>query len=146
MTEILLADPSALIKKAADELKKQKLVQPTSWSKFAKTGPSRERLPEQADWWYLRSASILRSVAKLGPIGTQKLRLKYGGKKVRGHQPEQFRKASGAIIRNILKQLEASGLVKQAKKGVHKGRILTPQGVSLLDKLARELLRGPKAK
>ena len=90
MTHILTVNPSELNKKVAEELKNQKLVQPTSWSKFVKTGHSKERLPESADWWYVRAAALLRTVAKLGPVGTEKLRTKYGSKKNCGHNPEHF--------------------------------------------------------
>lgn len=141
MTHILLIKPNQLINQAAEELKKQKLVQPPAWSKFVKTGRHKERLPEQEDWWYYRSAAILRSIAKLGPIGTQKLRTKYGGKKDRGHKPERFYKAGGSIIRKILQQLEKAELIKQVEKGVHKGRILTPKGTSFLDKVAVQLAK-----
>lgn len=136
MTHILLVNPNELVNKAAEELKKQKLVEPTEWSKFVKTGHCKERLPDNADWWYYRSAAILRAIAKLGPIGTEKLRTKYGGKKNRGHKPEHVYKASGSIIRKILQQLEKAELVKQTEKGAHKGRILTPKGTSFLDKIA----------
>lgn len=141
MTHILLVNATALVNKAADELKKQKLVEPLPWSQFTKTGHHKERLPDNADWWYYRSAAVLRSVAKLGPIGTEKLRTKYGGRKRRGHKPEHFYKASGSIIRKILQQLEKAQLIKKAEKNVHKGRILTPQGVSFLDKIAVQMAK-----
>lgn len=139
MTHILEVNPNELINKAAVELKKQKLVQPAEWSKFVKTGHHKERLPDDEDWWYERSAALLRSIAKLGPVGTQKLRTKYGGKKNRGHKPEHFYKAGGSIIRKILQQLEKAELVKKTAKGIHKGRVLTPKGISLLDKIAVQL-------
>ena len=139
MTHILAVNPGDLINQTATELKKQKLVQPTEWSKFTKTGHHKERLPDSSDWWYYRAAALLRSVAKLGPVGTSKLRTKYGGKKNRGHKPEHFYKASGSIIRKILQQLETSELIKQQQKGNHKGRILTAKGTSFLDKLAVQL-------
>ena len=141
MTHILIVNPNNLINKAAEELKKQKLVEPLEWSKFVKTGPHKERLPDNQDWWFYRSAALLRSIAKLGPIGTQKLRTKYGGKKDRGNKPEEFRRASGSIIRKILQQLEKSELIKQTEKGNHKGRILSPKGVSFLDKIAVQLAK-----
>ncbi|MBS3127422.1 30S ribosomal protein S19e [Candidatus Woesearchaeota archaeon] len=141
MTHILEVNPNSLVNKAAEELKKQKLVEPTEWSKFTKTGRQKERLPDSPDWWYHRSAAVLRSVAKLGPVGTEKLRTKYGGKKNRGHKPERFYKASGSVIRNILQQLEKSGLIKQTEKTSHKGRVLTPQGTSFLDKLAVQIAK-----
>lgn len=136
MTHILQVDPSELIKQTAGELKKQKLVQPLPWAKFVKTSHARDRLPDDADWWYVRAASILRSVAKLGPVGTQKLRVKYGGRKNRGHKPERTYPASGSIIRKILQQLEHSKLIQKGDKGVHKGRVLSPAGISLLDSIA----------
>lgn len=139
MTHILTVNPTQLNKKVAEELKNQKLVQPTEWAKFVKTGHSKERLPDSQDWWYSRAAAVLRSVAKLGPVGTEKLRTKYGSKKNRGHQPEHVYKASGSHIRKILQQLEKSGLIKQVEKGVHKGRTLTPKGTSFLDKVAVQL-------
>ncbi len=139
MTHILAVNPQELVHKAAEELKKQKLVQPPDWSKFVKTGHFKERLPENEDWWYLRSASVLRSVAKLGPVGTEKLRTKYGGRKRRGHQPEQFFKGSGSIIRKILQQLQKADLIKPVQKGAHKGRVLTPKGTSFLDKMAVQM-------
>ncbi len=141
MTHILAVNPGELIKKAAEGLKKEKMVEAEEWAKFVKTGHHKERLPDDPDWWYHRSAAILRSIAKLGPIGTQKLRTKYGGKKNRGHKPERRYKASGSIIRKILQQLEKSELIKQTEKGVHKGRILTPKGTSFLDKIAVQLAK-----
>jgi small subunit ribosomal protein S19e len=145
MSQILIVNPNELINKAAEELKKQKLVEPTEWSKFVKTGHSKQRLPDNDDWWYYRSAAILRSIAKLGPIGTQKLRTKYGSKKNRGHKPEKFFEASGSIIRKILQQLEKSELIKQAERGVHKGRVITPKGNSLLNKIAVQIDKHARA-
>ncbi len=141
MTHILTVNPNELINKAAQELNKQKLVQPTEWSKFVKTGHHKERLPDSDEWWFYRAAAILRSIARLGPIGTQKLKVKYGGKKNRGHKPEHRYNASGSIIRKILQQLEKSELIKQTEKGVHKGRILTAKGTSFLDKIAVQIAK-----
>lgn len=139
MTHIQLIKPEELINRATEELKKQKLVQPLEWSKFVKTGRHKERLPDNPDWWYYRAAAILKSIHKLGPVGTQKLRVRYGGKKRRGHKPAHFYRASGSIIRKILQQLEKAELIKQEKKGNHKGRILTPKGISFLDKIAVQI-------
>ncbi|MBS3123294.1 30S ribosomal protein S19e [Candidatus Woesearchaeota archaeon] len=141
MTHILAIRAGELIQKASEELQKQKLVQPPEWSQFVKTGRHKERTPDLDDWWYTRAAAILRRIAKLGPVGTQKLRTKYGGKKRRGYQPEKFFPASGSIIRKILQQLEKSKLIKQTTKGVHKGRVLTPEGQAFLDKIAVQLAK-----
>ena len=124
-----------LINKAAEKLKE--LIQAPAWEKFVKTGPAKERIPTQKDWYFKRAAAILRTVYIKGPIGVQKLRIKYGSKKNRGHKPEKFYKSGGAVIRHALQQLEKTGLIVYKKDGIHKGRIITPKGKSFLDKLAK---------
>ena len=135
MVSIYDQNPTELINKAAEELKKSKNVQKPEWANFIKTGAGRERVPDSADWWFMRAGSILRKVYVKGPIGVSKLRNLYGNKKNRGVQPEKFYKASGKVIRTILQQLETEGLIKSVEKGVHKGKILTSKGRSFLDKL-----------
>ena len=133
-------DAQELIEKAAEELKKIPEIKPPAWAAFVKTGMHKERPPAKNDWWYLRTASILRSVYRLGPVGVSKLRTKYGGKKNRGVKKEHFYKGSGSILRKSLQQLEKAGFVKFTEKGVHKGRVITPKGKSFLDKLASQML------
>ncbi len=124
-----------LIDGVKEELKNDKNLTPPQWATFVKTGSSREKAPDQNDWWYIRAASIMRKVYVYGPLGVETLRVDYGGKKNRGVKPEKFRKSSGAIIRRIFAQLEKGGYIKKAEKG----RIISPQGMSLLDKKASEI-------
>ena len=133
------ADAQELIEKAAEELKKIPEIKPPVWATFVKTGMHKERTPVDKDWWYLRTASLLRTVYRLGPIGVSKLRTKYGGKKNRGVKKEHFFKGSGNILRKSLQQLEKAGFVKFADKGIHKGRIITPKGKAFLDKIATRI-------
>jgi len=133
--------PNELIEKAAEELKKNEAIKPPVWAGFVKTGAHKERAPVDKDWWYKRAASILRSIQILGPIGVSKLRIKYGGKKRRGHKPSHFKKGSGNIIRKALQQLEKAGFVKFAEKGLHKGRIITKEGKLFLNKIAEEIMK-----
>jgi len=139
MATIYDVEPEELIIAIAEQLKTNENIKPLSWTVFAKTGPSRERPPVQKDWWYIRAAAVLRAVYKLGPVGVQKLRTKYGSKQRRGHQPKIFKKAGGNILRKILQQLDAAELTKKVEKGQHKGRILTPKGKSLVDKTATSI-------
>ncbi len=132
-------DSQKFIEKLAEEMKRVKEIQPPEWAAYVKTGAHKERPPQQEDWWYLRTASILRKIFIKGGVGVERLRKEYGGRKNRGHKPEHKYKASGAIIRKILQQLEAAGLVK-AEKG--KGRIITPKGHSLLGRVAKALSKG----
>ena len=119
--------------KLAEALKKISEIKEPEWAKFIKTGPSKERPTEDSDFWYKRTASILRQIYKKGIIGVNKLRTKYGSKKNRGYAPEKYRKAGGKIIRTILQQCDKAGLTEIAKeiKGVRTkkpGRQLTVKG------------------
>lgn len=129
-------DTNAFIKALAEELKQVKEIEPPVWTPYVKTGAHKERPPVEKDWWYMRTAAILRSVYLLGPIGTSKLRTKYGGKKRRGYQPPEFRKGSGSIVRKCLQQLEKAGFIEKKAIGVHKGRSLTRKGNEFLKKAA----------
>ncbi len=141
MTDIYDVNPNMLIDKTAAELKK--LIKAPEWAIFVKTGVHKERPPISEDWWYVRAAAILRTIYIMGPIGVSKLRTKYGGKKNRGHKTEHFFRASGSVIRKILQQLEEAKLIKQTQIGVHKGRVITPVGQSLLNNAAVGLPAAP---
>lgn len=119
-----------------EELKKIKEIAPPAWSQFVKSGVHRERIPQQDDFWYVRSASILRRLY-INDSGVERLRSYFGGKKRRGHKPAHFRKSSGNVIRKIVQQLEAAGLVE--KNANKRGRKLASAGRKLLDKVAYEV-------
>lgn len=139
MVKVNEANPSKLIEQTASELKKIKEFEPPTWAMFVKTGTSKARPPMKQDWWHTRVASILLKVHKMGPIGVNKLRTLYGGRKDRGVKPEEFRKASGNIIRKAMQQLEKADFIKKTEKGVHKGKILTSKGLKLLNSAAKQI-------
>jgi len=115
MGTIYNCDPAELIQKASAEMKKLDSFKAPEWASFAKTGMHKERPPFSEEWWQVRAASVLRLVYKRGPVGVQKIRNKYGGKKNRGVKKGHFYKGSGNVARKILQQLEAAGFVKQEK-------------------------------
>ena len=125
-------DQQEVVNNTAEKLKST--INPPEWSLFVKTGVGRERPPSNDDWWFQRAASILRRVHLTGPIGVNKLKTKYGSKKNRGHKPDKFYEGSGKIIRTILQQLEEAKLIQKKEKSLRKGRIITKQGISLLEK------------
>jgi len=127
-----------LIAAIAEHLKKIDAIKPHPAAGFVKSGVCAERPPEQPDFWYLRSAAILRKIYLTGPVGVRKLRTAYGSKRRRGHKPPHHRKAGGKFIRLMLQQLEKAGLVKNVEKPA-KGRIITPKGQALLDKIASKV-------
>jgi len=137
----LSVDANQLIELLAKELKSMQQIKAPAWAAFVRTGVHKERPPVNEDWWYIRAAAILRTVARLGPVGTSKLQTKFGGKHSRGHKSERFARGSGSIIRKSLQQLESAGLVKPTVKGVHKGRIITEKASSLMDSLAAKVTK-----
>ncbi|MCD4740717.1 30S ribosomal protein S19e [archaeon] len=135
MATVKSVNTQQLLEKVAGKLPKEGIETP-EWAEHVKTGVYAERPPEDANWWYIRSASILRKIQLSGPIGTNKLRNWYGAAKNRGSKPEKHKKAGGKIIRTSLQQLEKAGLIK-TEKG--RGRLITPKGQSLLEKTASEI-------
>ncbi|MEM2352013.1 MAG: 30S ribosomal protein S19e [Thermoproteota archaeon] len=126
-----------LIEKLAKYLKDNvDAVEPLKWASYVKTGAHAEREPQNPDWWYIRCASLLRKIYIVGPIGVERLRAEYGGRKNRGSRPKHSAKGSGAIIRKALQQLEKAGLI-QTIKG--KGRVVTQEGRKLLDSLSTDI-------
>jgi len=124
-----------LIAKLAQKLKEMGVEEP-EWAMFVKTGAHKERRPDDAEWWYTRCAAILRKVYMNGPVGVERLRSAYGGRKNRGSAPERTVKGSGNIIRTAFQALEAKGLLAKAEKG---GRIIAPKGQALVDNTAKEV-------
>jgi len=113
-------------------------VQPLLWSTFAKTGIQAEKQPQSPNWWYTRTASILRKVYIHGPIGLEQLRADYGGRKNRGSKPNRVVKSGGSGIRKILQQLETAGLIQTMKP---QGRVMTPKGRKLMQEVAGDLAK-----
>jgi len=145
MPSVFDVNVNDLIDRLSVELKGFDDVKPPEWAFVVKTGVHKERPPENSDWWYVRSAAVLRSVHSLGPVGVSKLRTKYGGKGNRGVGSERHVKGSGNIIRKILQQLESAGLVVKSKDKLRKGRETTGKGHSLLSKVAKEVGKGGKS-
>jgi small subunit ribosomal protein S19e len=138
MTTVYDVEAEPLIKKVAEDLKTK--VEVPQWARFVKTSVAKERPPSNGDWWYVREASILRKLYVKGPLGVSRLRSEYRSKKNRGVKPEQSKLGGGKIIRCSLQQLEKLGYIRKASD--KKGRELTPQGQSYLDKVAKEIKNG----
>jgi small subunit ribosomal protein S19e len=137
MVSVREVEPQKFSDLLREELKKVKEINPPAWSSLVKSGVHRERIPQQDDFWYIRSATVLRRLYLDNSVGVERLRSYFGGKKRRGHKPAHFRKASGNPIRKIVQQLEAAGLVEKNANRV--GRKLTGAGRKLLDKIAYDV-------
>ncbi|MFP4402521.1 MAG: 40S ribosomal protein S19 [Candidatus Nanoarchaeia archaeon] len=118
--------------KLVEQLEKTDSIQAPEWAPFVKTGVHKERPPVQDNWWHIRCASVLKKVAKHGPIGTNSLAKMYGGRQNRGVRPDIKKPGSRNIVRKCLQQLEAAGLVHANTQGNKAGKIVTAQGKKLL--------------
>ena len=122
-----------LVGALANSLKSVDAIQPPDWSNFVKTSMYKEQSPTQPDWWYFRTASVLRKIGVNGPIGTERLSRHYSGAIDRGSKPNRSSNGSRKVLRLIMQQLEIAGFIEKSKKG---GRGLTPKGQSVLDNTA----------
>ena len=134
---ILQQDAAKLNDLLAIELKKMPQFKIPEWAFFVKSGANKVRTPADPDFWFKRTASILRQLYIHGVVGVSSLRTKYGGNKNRGAKPFRRKKASGKIIRLILQQSEAAGLVEKVT-GRQFGRRLTTKGKQFLDSIKVE--------
>ena len=131
-----------LIGELSARLAEMEAISPPEWSSIVKTGTHRERPPSQDNWWFIRSAAILRKVGKLGPIGANHMAQHFGGPKDRGVKPNRAVAGSRNISRTIMQQLFNAGLIESkmnAAGNVNHGKVLTAAGQSLLDSVAHEV-------
>ncbi|MGC8479305.1 MAG: 40S ribosomal protein S19 [Candidatus Micrarchaeia archaeon] len=136
MSNILEADGSKLISKAAEKLKESGIKKP-EYIDYVKSGAGRERVPSDTNFWYLRCASIMRQTYIHGTIGITKLRSRYSNRKKHVVHRHHTMPAGGSIIKDAFDALEKIGYVKKTPSG----RTLTPKGRSFLDKLAGEVIK-----
>ncbi len=133
MANVYDVDATELVKLAAEKLK-GKIKRP-EYIDYVKSGASKERTPEDPDFWYMRTASILRQIYVNGPIGVSKLRTRYGSRKEHVVHRHHHMKAGGSIISDAFTELESLKYIKKTKSG----RVITPEGKSFMDKISNEL-------
>lgn len=138
MTLIYDVPAKELIDEVAKKLQKDDSISMPKNNIFSRTGVSKENIPEDKNWWYVRCASILRKIYINDQIGVERLRSEYGGKKNRGSKPHKAASGGGSITRRALQQLEKAGYISKIKG---KGRTITPKGRSFLDNTANEVMK-----
>ncbi|MDQ1252769.1 MAG: small subunit ribosomal protein S19e [Euryarchaeota archaeon] len=119
----------------AGKLKENERIVPPEWAGNVKTGVHKELSPTNEEWWYTRCAAILRRIYTDGPVGIERLRSVYGGKKDNGSTPYHKAKGSGSVARKAVQQLENAGYLQKVKEG----RTVSAKGRSMLDNTANEL-------
>ena len=136
MTSIYEIPANQFNVKLAEILKSMPEFNAPEWSFFVKTGMSKDRPPQEPDFWQKRAASIIRQIYIHKTVGVGRLKTKYGSKKNRGVKPSRFKKAGGKIIRVILQQAEAAELLEKFNEpGKRAGRRVTEKGKELLESI-----------
>ena len=136
MTTVYDVPADKLIFKLVEILKNDQNITPPDWSKVVKTGIHREKPPVDSDWWYVRTAAVLRKVYMKSPIGVKQISQMFGGSVDRGSKPSKSWSGSRAIIRHTMHQLESAGFIKTVEG---KGRQILPAGQKLVDNAAHEV-------
>ena len=134
MTDIRSINPIEYNLELAEALKEISEFKQPVWLDFVKTSSHKKRPTLDPDFYYKRAASILRQAHIKGIVGVSRLRSRYGGRKKPGMKPATFVKSGGKIIRTILQQSEAAGLMEKSK-GKKAGRQLTTEGKKLLESI-----------
>ena len=125
----------AFVAKLAEHIQNNKIVEAPKWSELCKTGCLKQMPPNDYNWWYTRTASIVRQVYLHPGTSVEELKNRYGSNKNYGVAPKHFCQCSGKVIRTILQQLETAGYVKSGEVG----RNITPKGQKQLDLIAQEV-------
>eukprot|EP00741_Cyanophora_paradoxa_P017787 tig00021017_g17179.t1 len=132
--------PADFIAAYAAHLKRTGKLEVPKWVDLVKTGVHKELAPYDADWYYIRAASMARKIYLRGGQGVGKFKRTYGGvKRGRSVLPAHFQYASGSILRNILKGLEKIKVLSKDPKG---GRKITADGQRDLDRIAGQVSTG----
>ena len=140
MTTVYDVDGNVLVASVARRLKESGIKKP-AYIDLVKSSAGRERPPSDSDFWYMRCASILRTVYLNGPIGISRLRTKYGSNQAHKRSKHHQKRSGGSMIKDAFDVLESQGYVKKNDKG----RTITAKGKSLLDKTSSEIARGAGA-
>ena len=96
MANVFEVDSGKLISLAAQKLKEKGVAKP-AYVDYVKTGPSKERVPDNKDFWYMRCSALLRQVYINGPVGVSSLRTRYGSRKGHVVTRHHHMKAGGSI-------------------------------------------------
>ncbi|OAG31315.1 small subunit ribosomal protein S19e [Nematocida displodere] len=136
--------PAKFIATLSKALEDEKKITPPADTAHIKTGHGRQIAPEEENWYFVRTASILRKLyieeltnpekSRHG-FGTMWFARVYGGAKNNGHKPSHVVSGSKSLVRRILQSLEGLKFVSQIPNG---GRKLTATGLSYLGEVANK--------
>ncbi|XP_071957432.1 small ribosomal subunit protein eS19-like isoform X2 [Antedon mediterranea] len=129
-------DQHEFVKALAAFFKKSGKMKIPDWVDMVKLGVHKELSPYDADWYYIRAASVARHLYMRGGVGVGAMTKVYGGRKRRGTKPSHFCKGSKNVARSVCKSLESIRVVERKDNS---GRRLTSQGHRDLNRIAAQV-------
>jgi len=134
MTTLYDVPANKLIELTATKLKSDERFIPPEWASWVKTGMHREHPPQNDDWWYVRCAALLRRIAMDGPLARSDSARSTEAKPT-------TRQNLSDLSREWLNNSKSDATTRERGfvKTTPKGREISSQGRSLLDKSAYEL-------
>ena len=121
------------------------------WAVYYKTACFKDLAPYDADWLYIRAASVAYQLYMRGKVGVNTLRKHYGSKQRNGTCTEHSRLAAGKCIRYVLVELERASLVGKISYETEEGgssiigKALTKKGTTDMDRIASQIAKDAKA-
>ncbi|VDN20761.1 unnamed protein product [Dibothriocephalus latus] len=97
-------------------MKESGKVKQPDWVDIVKLSIANEQAPYDPDWFYVRCAAVLRHLY-LRPAGLAGLSKAFSRRKNNGVRPCHRARASTAVLRRCLHQVEAMGLCKKRTDG-----------------------------
>uniref|UniRef100_A0A0X3NYR9 Small ribosomal subunit protein eS19 n=1 Tax=Schistocephalus solidus TaxID=70667 RepID=A0A0X3NYR9_SCHSO len=134
-------DGHSYVQALAKFLKKSEKVKQPEWVDIVKLSIANEQAPYDPDWFYVRCAAVLRHLY-LRPAGLAGLSKAFSRRKNNGVRPCHRARASTAVLRRCLHQVEAMGLCKKRDDG---GREITSAGRRDMDRIAYETYKALKS-
>mmetsp|Transcript_14044 Transcript_14044/g.21880 ORF Transcript_14044/g.21880 Transcript_14044/m.21880 type:complete len:164 (-) Transcript_14044:139-630(-) len=134
----------------AKHLKKGNKIKMPEWASYYKTGCFKDLAPYDADWLYIRAASVAYQLYMRGKVGVNTLRKHYSSSQRRGTIAEHSRLSAGKCIRYSLQELEKAQLVGKMTfenangASVINGKALTKRGITDMDRIACQIVKNQK--
>ena len=113
---------------------------------YYKTACWKDLAPYDADWLYIRAASVAYQLYMRGNCGVKTLRKHYSSKQRNGVCTEHTRLSAGKVIRYCMEQLSGAGLVGKTEyvedgKKMVIGQQVTKKGRTDMDRIASQIAK-----
>lgn len=135
MDAVFQVQPVPLVKAIAEALKQNDQVELPKNHDLIKSGHGRQYSPEDADWFYVRMASIVRQTMCKGKVSLKGLAFRYGNRKNRGVRPTKFAMSSNFVNGSAIDQLKKIGWINYAQKD----NILTEKAKIVLKEIIEKI-------